>query len=130
MTQESPPGTAMRVIAEPARIAAVRTAVREQLRAWGREDLAHAAALCVTEILANVHRHAGSPECELTLHDLADEGVRATVSDRSHRLPVPAPLPLDWSAERGRGMHLIATAAHRWGARPTPTGKQVWVVLR
>ncbi|MET9873908.1 ATP-binding protein [Actinacidiphila glaucinigra] len=130
MTQESPPAAAMRVVAEPARIAEVRRAVSEQLRVWGREDLAPAAALCVTEILANVHRHAGSPECELTLDDLAAEGVRAAVSDRSPVLPVPAPGPPDWAAERGRGLHLIAAAAHRWGVRPTPDGKQVWVVLR
>jgi hypothetical protein len=43
---------------------------------------------------------------------------------------VPAPVPLDWAAERGRGMRLIAMASYRWGATPTPTGKQVWVVFR
>ncbi|MDJ0346982.1 hypothetical protein QMK19_37450 [Streptomyces sp. H10-C2] len=36
----------------------------------------------------------------------------------------------DCSAERGRGMHLIAMTTHRWGMTLTPTGKQVWVVLR
>ncbi|MDJ0346985.1 ATP-binding protein [Streptomyces sp. H10-C2] len=129
MTSESPPTTAMRLSAEPARIAAVRQVVRDQLSAWGREDLADAAALCVTEILANVHRHAGSPDCELTLDRLPEDGVRAAVSDRSRVLPVVMPRP-DCSAECGRGMHLIAMTAHRWGTTLTPTGKQVWVVLR
>lgn len=120
----------MRVVAEPARIAGVRRAVRAQLRAWGREDLAPAAALCVTEMLANVYRHAGSPECDLTLDDLAAEGVRAAVSDRSPVLPVVAPGPPDRTAEGGRGLLLIAATAHRWGVLPTPEGKQVWVLLR
>lgn len=126
---ESPPGTAMRLSAEPARLGAVREAVCDQLRAWGRGDLADAAALCVTEILANVHRHTGSPDCELTLSRLPGEGVRAAVSDGSRVLPVLGPLP-DWTAERGRGLHLIAAAAYRWGATLTPEGKQVWVELR
>lgn len=129
MTLESPPGTAMRLSAEPARLGAVREAVSDQLRAWGRGDLADAAALCVTEILANVHRHTGSPDCELTLERLPGAGVRAAVSDGSRALPVLAPLP-DWTAERGRGLHLIAAAAYRWGATLTPEGKQVWVELR
>ncbi|MDX3094432.1 ATP-binding protein [Streptomyces sp. ME01-24h] len=130
MTQRTPPAAAMRVVAEPARIAGVRRAVHAQLRAWGREDLAPAAALCVTEMLANVHRHAGTPECELTLDDLAAEGVRAAVSDRSRVLPVASSGPPDWAAEGGRGLLLIAASAHRWGVLPTPEGKQVWVLLR
>lgn len=119
----------MRLSAEPARLGAVREAVCDQLRAWGRGDLADAAALCVTEILANVHRHAGSPDCELTLDRLPGAGVRAAVSDSSPALPVLRPLP-DWTAERGRGLHLIEAAADRWGTTLTPGGKQVWVELR
>lgn len=136
MTLESPPSpvkaeAAMRLTAEPARFAAVRKAVREQLSAWGRDDLADAAVLCATEILANVHRHVGTPECELTLDRLPGpgEGVRLAVSDGSPVLPEPeAP---HWSAERGRGLFLLAAMAHRWGTELTPEGgKQVWAVLR
>lgn len=128
MTLESPPRTATRLTADPACLAAVREALRDQLRAWGRAELADAAALCVTEILANVHRHAGSPDCELTL-DRLPEGVRAAVSDGSQKLPVLRPFP-DWTEERGRGLHLIAATAYRWGSTLTPTGKSVWVELR
>lgn len=128
MTLESPPRTATRLLADPACLATVREALRNQLRAWGRADLADAATLCVTEILANVHRHAGSLECELTL-DRLPEGIRAAVSDGSRRLPVLQPFP-DGTEERGRGLHLIAATAYRWGSTLTPTGKQVWVELR
>ncbi|MEE4546812.1 ATP-binding protein [Streptomyces sp. V4-01] len=130
MTLKSPPGTIVqRLSADPANLTGVRRSVREQLRAWGRADLAEAAALCVTEILTNVHRHAGSPECELTLDRLPGGIVRVAVGDRSPVLPVKAPAP-DWTAERGRGLHLIAATAYRWGATPTASGKQVWVELR
>jgi hypothetical protein len=118
----------MRLVAEPARFAAVRDAVREQLGAWGRADLADAAVLCATEILANVLDHTDSPECELTLAPLG-EGVRLAVSDGSGVLPEQRPSAV-WS-ERGRGLCLVAGMAHRWGTVLTPGGgKQVWAVLR
>jgi hypothetical protein len=85
-------------------------------------------ALCVTEILANVHRHVESPECELRLEKLPD-GVLAAVSDSSRTLPRFGAAP-DWAAECGRGMFLIAGTADRWGTASTRTGKQVGVVLR
>lgn len=130
MTLKSPPRTVVhRLSADPARLTGVRRSVRDQLRAWGRVDLADAAALCVTELLTNVYRHAGSPECELTLDRLPGGIVRVAVGDRSPVLPVRAPEP-DWTAERGRGLHLIAASAHRWGVTPTATGKRVWVELR
>jgi hypothetical protein len=133
MTSEYPPSTvkAMRLVAEPARFAAVRRAVREQLSAWGRDDLMDAAVLCATEILANVHRHVESVDCELTLDRLAGpgEGVRLAVSDGSPVLPAQA--AVDWSAEGGRGLLLLAAVAERWGTVLTPEGgKQVWAVLR
>jgi hypothetical protein len=121
----------LRLVAEPARFAAVRRDVREQLSAWGRDDLADAAALCATEILANVHRHVDSPECELILDRLPGpgEGVRLAVSDGSAVLPEAS--DQHWSAERGRGLFLLAAIAHRWGTALTPDGgKQVWAVLR
>ncbi|MDX6350885.1 MAG: hypothetical protein QOF84_5675, partial [Streptomyces sp.] len=33
-------------------------------------------------------------------------------------------------AETGRGLLLLAATAERWGTDLTPTGKQVWAVLR
>lgn len=133
MTSESPPVAVMKVLAEPARFAAVREAVREQLRTWGREDLVDAAVLCATEILANVHDHTDSLDCELTLAPLPapEAGVRLAVSDGSAvLLPEPSGPP-PACAERGRGLLLLAGTADRWGSILMPGGgKQVWVVLR
>lgn len=117
------------MVAAPQRFALTRRAVAAQLRLWGYgQQLVEAAALCLTEMLSNVHRHAGSPDCELALHARPD-GVRIAVSDRSADLPVVTGEP-DWFAERGRGMFLLTRAAHSWGADVTPTGKEVWVLLR
>ncbi|KKD08260.1 hypothetical protein TN53_08415 [Streptomyces sp. WM6386] len=109
--------------------AAVRDMVRTQLRDWGYSGLVDAAAVCVTEILANVHRHVESPECELTLRRLPDGGVRVAVRDHSPVLPVWCTEP-DWETESGRGIFLIASVSDVWGVTPRNGGKQVWAQLR
>ena len=130
MTLKSPPGAVVReMTADPECFTGVRRRVQEQLCAWGRTELADAAALCVTELLANVHRHATSPECVLTLDRLPAGGVRIAVADRSHVVPVAGPPP-GADEERGRGLLLIAAVAERWGTTLTAGGKEVWVELR
>ncbi|KAF4407115.1 ATP-binding protein [Streptomyces lycii] len=125
------------LLAAPQRFALIRRAVGAQLRLWGYGDLVADAALCVTELLSNVHRHAGSDECELTLEALpgssgghgAGGGLRIAVADRSPVMPRPEAEP-DWCAERGRGMYLISRTADAWGASLRPAGgKVVWAVL-
>ncbi|MDX3224420.1 hypothetical protein [Streptomyces sp. ME19-01-6] len=32
--------------------------------------------------------------------------------------------------DSGRGMFILTSTAHRWGAAPTPTGKDVWFECR
>ncbi|MBY8878866.1 ATP-binding protein [Streptomyces sp. PLK6-54] len=117
------------MIADPASFTGVRRRIREQLCAWGRTELADAAALCVTELLTNVHRHVPSPACVLTLTRLPGGGVRVAVADRSHVVPVAGPPP-GACEERGRGLLLIAAVADRWGTTLTADGKQVWAELR
>jgi anti-sigma regulatory factor (Ser/Thr protein kinase) len=113
--------------AEPRGLHAVRRMVRDRLRAWDRAELAVPAAMCVTELLSNVHSHVASPDCVLTLRLLAD-GIRISVVDGEPRLPV-ARRP-DHLAESGRGLFLLAGTVDEWGAAPLGTGKEVWFVLR
>jgi hypothetical protein len=130
MTLKSPPGAVVRELtADPASFTGVRRRTREQLCAWGRADLAEAAALCVTELLANVHRHVPSAACQLSLERLAGGGVRVAVADRSHVVPVRRPEPAG-TEEHGRGLLLVAGLAERWGTTLTASGKQVWAELR
>ncbi|AEW96100.1 MULTISPECIES: ATP-binding protein [Streptomycetaceae] len=118
----------LRLLADPALFATVRQLITSHLGLWGHPTLADTAAMCVTEILANVHRHVESPECELVLESTPNT-VLAAVSDYSPALPVLRAAP-DSLSESGRGLFLISTLADAWGATPTDTGKRVWVLLR
>ncbi|GAB1334149.1 hypothetical protein ACE1SV_07390 [Streptomyces sp. E-15] len=118
----------------PSRIGQVRRIVSAQLRYWHLDPLIDRAALGVTELLSNVHRHARPDKsCTVELELLPD---RLTVSVRDHdpRLPVPADTtetadatPL---ATCGRGLAMVAAVSDSWGARPDgENGKVVWFTL-
>ncbi|WP_063835952.1 ATP-binding protein [Actinacidiphila yeochonensis] len=115
------------VVAVPEAVAELRHTADAYTRLWGFAELAGDVALCVSELLSNVGKHTGSPECVLTLQRQAD-GVRVTVSDSSPVLPrMREP---DWDAEGGRGLLVLQGMAEVWGAVPTATGKDVWVEMR
>ncbi|MFF5015439.1 ATP-binding protein [Streptomyces sp. NPDC001165] len=115
----------------PSRIGQVRRIVSAQLRYWHLDPLIDRAALGVTELLSNVHRHARPDKsCTVELELLVD---RLTVSVRDHdpRLPVVADAtdvaPL---ATCGRGLAMVAAMSESWGARPDgDNGKVVWFTL-
>ncbi len=124
----------MELQALPSRIGQVRRIVSAQLRYWHLDPLIDRAALGVTELLSNVHRHARPDKsCTVELELLPD---RLTVSVRDHdpRLPVPADTtetadatPL---ATCGRGLAMVAAVSDSWGARPDgENGKVVWFTL-
>lgn len=124
----------MELQALPSRIGQVRRIVSAQLRYWHMDPLIDRAALGVTELLSNVHRHARPDKsCTVELELLVD---RLTVSVRDHdpRLPVvpdavdaPDIAPL---ATCGRGLAMVAAMSESWGARPDgDNGKVVWFTL-
>lgn len=124
----------MELQALPSRIGQVRRIVSAQLRYWHLDPLIDRAALGVTELLSNVHRHARPDKsCTVELELLAG---RLTVSVRDHdpRLPV---VPEDASAPElvplatcGRGLAMVAAMSESWGARPAgDDGKVVWFTL-
>ncbi|WJV48884.1 ATP-binding protein [Streptomyces flavofungini] len=112
--------------ADPVQIGRVRRISAALLRYWGWGEVAHPALLCVTELLANVARHTCSGDCELLLES-SSASVRIVVSDDCKGMPVVREIDLD--AEDGRGMLLIASTADAWGAAPTASGKNVWVIF-
>lgn len=120
------PGSAVRLPADPASVAAARALVRDELTGAGRPDLVEDAALAVTELAANAVLHAHT-EITVTVA-VTDAGVRVVVEDGSAVLPVP--LPVGPSALSGRGLALVAAVTDRWGADPAVTGgKAVWFEL-
>ncbi|MET9450929.1 ATP-binding protein [Streptomyces cinerochromogenes] len=124
----------MELQALPSRIGQVRRIVSAQLRYWHMDPLIDRAALGVTELLSNVHRHARPDKsCTVELELLPD---RLTVSVRDHdpRLPVPADTPDGTDtgplATCGRGLAMVAAVSESWGARPDgENGKVVWFTL-
>jgi anti-sigma regulatory factor (Ser/Thr protein kinase) len=105
----------------------VRRTVRGQLRAWDLAELTMSAAMCVTELLSNVHKHARSPECVLTFRRITD-GIRISVIDTEPAMPVVC--EPDHRSESGRGLFLLSETVDEWGAAPVGAGKEVWFVLR
>jgi anti-sigma regulatory factor (Ser/Thr protein kinase) len=115
--------------AEAEEITHWRGVVAQTLRGWGA-PLASVELAClgVSELLANVIRHAGDRRCQLNISRV-EGSARLSVLDRSQVLPkVSKP---DWNAESGRGLWLLQQMAGegRLGFQfaPAPWGKEVWL---
>jgi hypothetical protein len=105
----------------------VRRIVSAQLRYWRLDALIDPASLGVTELLANVHRHARpSKQCTVELYVLLDQ-LTVSVHDLDPRLPrIRA---ADTWETSGRGLSLVAALSESWGVRPDGSGKVVWFTL-
>ncbi|MFF7202789.1 MULTISPECIES: ATP-binding protein [unclassified Streptomyces] len=112
----------------PSRIGQVRRIISAQLRYWHLDPLIDQAALGVTELLTNVHRHAEPDKmCTVDIELLLDR-LTVSVQDNDPRLPtVRDSDALDTS---GRGLGLIAAVSDCWGVHPRgDLGKAVWFTL-
>ncbi|MCM3808754.1 SpoIIE family protein phosphatase [Streptomyces sp. DR7-3] len=98
-----------------------RTRVREQLRAWGLEELVATTELLASELVANVVRHARGPT---RLRLIRGRSLICEVSDAGAAAPrIRRATELD---EGGRGLQLVSALSQRWGTRYTDEGKCVW----
>ncbi|MEV7544726.1 ATP-binding protein [Streptomyces sp. NPDC089915] len=114
----------------PARIGQVRRIVSAQLRHWRLDPLIDRAALGVTELLSNVHRHAQPDKVCVVEIELRLGRLTVSVHDSDPRLPV---LREAGGLETcGRGLALVAAVSEAWGARHRADGpgKVVWFSLR
>ncbi|MEV0302891.1 ATP-binding protein [Streptomyces prasinus] len=95
------------------------------LKGSGLLEVADAAELALSELLANVIRHVPGRRCGICFL-LLPGAVRVEVSDGCPRLPVAA--AQEALAEGGRGLLLVEAVTDRWGVTPCPTGggKTVW----
>ncbi|MEV8015905.1 ATP-binding protein [Streptomyces sp. NPDC086554] len=112
----------------PARIGQVRRIVSAQLRYWHLDPLIDRAALGVTELLTNVHRHAQPDKvCTVEIELLLD---RLTVSVHDHDPRLPELNDAETFETCGRGLAMVAAVSESWGVRPHgETGKVVWFTL-
>ena len=106
-------------------VSRARAAAVERARELGRDDLAADVALVVTELVTNAVLHGGG----VTSVDVVavQDGLRVAVEDSLRAPPVMGLESPD--ALTGRGMHLVATVAARWGADARGSGKIVWAEL-
>ncbi|MFK0170731.1 ATP-binding protein [Streptomyces sp. NPDC090306] len=112
----------------PSRIGQVRRIVSAQLRYWHLDPLIDRAALGVTELLTNVHRHARTDKlCTVEIELLLD---RLMVSVRDHDPRIPVIEDAETFATCGRGLAMVAAVSESWGVRPDgEEGKVVWFTL-
>ncbi|MEV2254188.1 ATP-binding protein [Streptomyces sp. NPDC050147] len=112
----------------PSRIGQVRRIVSAQLRYWRLDPLIDQAALGVTELLTNVHRHAQPDKvCTVEIELLLD---RLTVSVHDHDPRLPEVSDAEPFATCGRGLAMVAAFSESWGVRPHgDRGKAVWFTL-
>ncbi|WP_406104253.1 ATP-binding protein [Micromonospora globbae] len=116
-------GARLEPVAEACRRA--RELVRDACARWNLPEVAGPASVVLSELVANVVRHAGTPmQVTLTLrppylHLAVVDGCRRSVQAR-------APQP---RAEGGRGLLLVRELAQRWGSAPAGDGKAVWAML-
>lgn len=103
----------------------IRKIARRFLTAWELEELTDTVELALTELIANVVRHAPDRRCTLLLLKQG-AGARAEVTDAYGQLP-PVPQTLQPDSESGRGLLLLNALVDTWGVTPTPDGgKTVW----
>ncbi|MEU4098850.1 SpoIIE family protein phosphatase [Streptomyces sp. NPDC026673] len=106
---------------DPRAAGMARGHVREQLSAWGLDELTPTTELLASELVGNVIRHGRGP---MTLRLLRDIDLVCEVSDES--LTMPRIRRASETDEGGRGLQLVASLSQRWGTRYTPNGKCIW----
>jgi anti-sigma regulatory factor (Ser/Thr protein kinase) len=115
----------------PSRIGQVRRIVSAQLRYWHLDPLIDRAALGVTELLTNVHRHAQPDKTCVVEIEVRLDQLMVSVRDHDPRLPVVGDIDeVSPTATCGRGLAMVAAVSENWGVRPDgESGKVVWFTL-
>ncbi|WP_225846809.1 ATP-binding protein [Streptomyces sp. HPF1205] len=121
---------ALELEAHPYRIQQIRRIVSAQLRYWRLDPLIDAASSGISELLANVHRHA-RPDKKCAVR-LTLGGGRLTVAVTDHDRRLPHLQPVEPTATSGRGLTMVEAVSDAWGTDllPDDGGKVVWFVLR
>jgi anti-sigma regulatory factor (Ser/Thr protein kinase) len=102
-----------------------RAFLRATLETWKLDGFGEVTELLVTELVANVVTHVGSP---MTLRVQREPStMRVEIDDPSTEIPVVRhPGTAD---EHGRGVLLVDQLADAWGVEPRSDGKTVWFEL-
>ncbi len=118
---------ALALDSSPRSVQDARTWIGELCRELGRQDLAEAAELGVSELVTNAILH-GSPPISVRLRG-TQAHPRVEVFDGSHLPPESNPRMTDEDellSTIGRGLGIVAMCSDAWGAEIHPSGKIVW----
>ena len=119
----------MSLPAEPSAQRIARSAIRERWQAMDEQVLTDL-LLIVSELVSNAVRY-GRPDIELSMR-AAPVSIDVSVLDHGPELPPTTLRPVDmWTAESGRGLHIVDRLSSQWGVDPLPDepGKAVWASL-
>ncbi|MCX4747774.1 ATP-binding protein [Kitasatospora sp. NBC_01287] len=125
---------ALPVFPQPPDWSAAREELRDLLTTAGwSTDLIQDAELALHELFVNAWKHGGSPAPVVVVVLLADRAfrtLRVSVADGSPALPELRTRSADPYELSGRGLHLVRSLTHRFGADPHERGgKRVWFEL-
>ncbi|MDT9700873.1 SpoIIE family protein phosphatase [Streptomyces sp. P17] len=107
---------------DPRAASRARKEVTARLADWGLDDLANGSALIVSELVTNAFRYAQGP---IELRLIRDRALICEVTDESNASPHLR--RAEENDEGGRGLFITAQLSERWGIRPSPRGKTIWV---
>ena len=110
----------LRLPPEPSSAGAARRFVAAALAAG--DEVAELAVLLVSELASNAVLHARTT-FEVAVH-VGEGGLRVEVSDGNSTLPSLRTYVRE--SISGRGLHMVAASADRWGFDAQPGGKVVW----
>ena len=110
----------------PRSVLLARVLVTDTCRVWELPVVLSHAEIIVSELMANVVRHART-QSRLVVSQFA-RNLHLAVRDRSPELARLAG-PVGTDAESGRGLLLVDTLATHWGCTPTADGKVTWATL-
>lgn len=114
----------------PEAVGGVRKWLRATLAAWDEHDLIDDANVVASELATNAIRHAESPFRVTATRITTEEGrmIRLSFDDLSDGRP--ALNDADHDQLGGRGVHLVAQLAWRWGVDSAGGGKTVWAEFK
>jgi anti-anti-sigma regulatory factor/anti-sigma regulatory factor (Ser/Thr protein kinase) len=127
VNDEAPRMFRLRLMPTPTALAAARQLVGDACTGWHVEQVRADAELAITELVANVVRHARSPMEVGTTY--RDNFLHLSVRDGNVRKPIRT-LADPETGEGGRGLILLDAITSAWGCTPLPDGKVVWAALR
>jgi anti-sigma regulatory factor (Ser/Thr protein kinase) len=114
----------LRLPPEPSSAGAARRFVVASLGVG--DEVADLAVLLVSELASNAVLHAQTP-FEVAVH-VDEQRLRVEVSDGNPTMPSLKAYFRE--SITGRGLHMVAASADRWGFDAQPDGKVVWFELR